>query len=125
MAGRRSADRVGPHHLVVLVINDVAVPDEETRAVEFRLDAGDLVGIGDDRVPATSPSPALLDVNGTLAVCGRLIRFSSERRSASSYWVSEGTAGAAIRAADIVCSSILDAFDLLLLDDRAVIATIR
>ena len=38
------------HHLVVLVLEDVAVPDEEPGVVEARLDAGDLVGVGDDRV---------------------------------------------------------------------------
>lgn len=36
----------------------------------------------------------------------------------------EGAAGAAIRAADIVCSSILAALDLLL-DDRVLVATLR
>ncbi len=36
----------------------------------------------------------------------------------------EGTSAAAIAAADIVCGSILDAFELLL-DERALIATLR
>jgi len=36
----------------------------------------------------------------------------------------EGAAASAIRAADIVCLSILDALDLLL-DDRALVATLR
>ena len=36
----------------------------------------------------------------------------------------EGAAGAAIRAADVVCASIVDAFDLLL-DERALVATLR
>jgi P-type E1-E2 ATPase len=36
----------------------------------------------------------------------------------------EGAAGAAVRAADIVCASILDALDLLL-DERALVATLR
>jgi len=36
----------------------------------------------------------------------------------------EGAAGAAIRAADVVCGSILDALDLLL-DERALVATLR
>jgi P-type E1-E2 ATPase len=36
----------------------------------------------------------------------------------------EGAAGAAVRAADVVCGSILDALDLLL-DERALIATLR
>jgi soluble P-type ATPase len=37
---------------------------------------------------------------------------------------SEGAAGAAVRAADVVCGSILDALDLLL-DERALVATLR
>lgn len=37
---------------------------------------------------------------------------------------SEGAAGAAVRAADVVCSSILDALDLLL-DESALRATLR
>jgi soluble P-type ATPase len=36
----------------------------------------------------------------------------------------EGAAGVAVRAADIVCGSILDALDLLL-DERALVATLR
>ena len=36
----------------------------------------------------------------------------------------EGAAAAALRAADVACSSILDALDLLL-DERALIATLR
>jgi soluble P-type ATPase len=36
----------------------------------------------------------------------------------------EGAAGAAVRAADVVCSSITDALDLLL-DERALVATLR
>ena len=36
----------------------------------------------------------------------------------------EGAAGAALRAADVVCGSITDAFDLLL-DERALVATLR
>jgi soluble P-type ATPase len=36
----------------------------------------------------------------------------------------EGAAGAAVRAADVVCRSITDAFDLLL-DERALVATLR
>lgn len=36
----------------------------------------------------------------------------------------EGAAGSAIRAADVVCTSILDALDLLL-DERALVATLR
>jgi soluble P-type ATPase len=36
----------------------------------------------------------------------------------------EGAAGAALRAADVVCGSVLDALDLLL-DGRALVATLR
>ena len=36
----------------------------------------------------------------------------------------EGAAGAAVRVADVVCSSIVDALDLLL-DERALVATLR
>ena len=36
----------------------------------------------------------------------------------------EGAAGAALRAADLVCASVLDALDLLL-DERALVATLR
>ncbi|MFO7572527.1 MAG: hypothetical protein R6W48_08015 [Gaiellaceae bacterium] len=36
----------------------------------------------------------------------------------------EGVAGAAVRSADVVCTSILDALDLLL-DERALVATLR
>ena len=43
-------DVVRPHHLVVLVLDDVAVPDIQASDVEPGLDAGDLVRIGDDRV---------------------------------------------------------------------------
>ena len=42
--------RIRPHHLVVLVLDDVAVPDELAGLVELGADAGDLAGIGDDRV---------------------------------------------------------------------------
>ena len=43
-------DPVRPHHLVVLVLDDVAVPDELARRVELRPDAGHLARIGDDGV---------------------------------------------------------------------------
>jgi soluble P-type ATPase len=36
----------------------------------------------------------------------------------------EGAAAAAVRAADVICGSILDAFDLLL-DEKALVATLR
>ena len=42
-----------PHHLVVLVLDDVAVPYVQTRDVEHRLYAGDLARIGDYRVFVT------------------------------------------------------------------------
>src|SRR4029450_457289 len=45
-------DAVGPHHLVVFVLDDVAVPDEQAGAVEGCLHAGDLAGVGDDGVLA-------------------------------------------------------------------------
>ena len=67
LAGLLRADAERPHHLVVLVLDDVAVPDDTGRALaNVRLDAGDLPGIGDDRVlepglprlrrPVTTPS---------------------------------------------------------------------
>src|SRR5690242_15753976 len=36
------------HHLVILVLEDVAVPDEATRGAELRLDARDFARVGDD-----------------------------------------------------------------------------
>src|SRR6266542_2938350 len=45
-----SADRVWPHHLVVLVLDDVAMPHVASREVEQGLDPGDLVRVGDDHV---------------------------------------------------------------------------
>ena len=33
------SDGVGPHHLVVLMLDDMAVPDEAAGHVELRLDA--------------------------------------------------------------------------------------
>ena len=43
---------MGTGHLVVLVLDDVAAPDEEAGPVVGRLDAGDLAGVGDDGVLA-------------------------------------------------------------------------
>ena len=43
-------DAVWPHHFVVLVLYDVAVPDELARRVELRPDACDLTRIRDDGV---------------------------------------------------------------------------
>jgi hypothetical protein len=40
----------GPHHLVVLVFDNVAVPDIEARDVEAGLYRSDLTRVGDDRV---------------------------------------------------------------------------
>ena len=40
-------DPVRPHHLVVLVLHDVAVPDELARRVELRPDTRDLPRVGD------------------------------------------------------------------------------
>src|SRR5262249_7812570 len=48
-----SADADRPHHLVVLVLEDVAVPDVLARQVELRLNASHLVRIGDDGILAT------------------------------------------------------------------------
>ena len=51
------ADTVRPHHFVVLVLDNVAVPDELARRIELGAHAGDLAGVGDDRVfPAIFPS---------------------------------------------------------------------
>src|SRR5262249_29586165 len=44
LAGLNRPDLVWPHHLVVLVLDDVAVPDEPARRLEFRPDADDLAG---------------------------------------------------------------------------------
>jgi hypothetical protein len=46
----RLADAVGPHHLIVLVVDDVAMPGVQTCDVESRFDAGDLTRIRDDSV---------------------------------------------------------------------------
>src|SRR3954454_5085657 len=40
------SDPVGPHHLVVLVLDDVAVPDELAGSAELRPNPGHLAGIG-------------------------------------------------------------------------------
>lgn len=52
------ADAEWPHHLVVLMLEDVAVEDEQAGTVEQRLDPGDLVRVGDHGVLATG-LPAL------------------------------------------------------------------
>ena len=49
-SGPSRADGEGSHHLVVLVFEDVAVPDVEAGQVEVGPDARDLAGIGDDGV---------------------------------------------------------------------------
>src|SRR6266545_7663048 len=49
-AAKPLADAVRPHHLVVLVLDDVAVPHVEPGEVEPRLDPSDLLRIGDHRV---------------------------------------------------------------------------
>src|SRR5215218_441144 len=64
-AGVLGPDAVGPHHLVVLVFEDVAVPDEQSGAVEQRLHARDLVWVGDDGVLATG-LPALRWARGSV-----------------------------------------------------------
>jgi hypothetical protein len=64
---RNWADAVGPHHLAVLMLDDVAVPDIEARQIELRLHAGDLARVGDDRVfkPRSEGSgPRALPLNG-------------------------------------------------------------
>ena len=43
-------DAVGAHHLVVLVFEDVAVPDEAARKIELGLDARDLARVRDHRI---------------------------------------------------------------------------
>src|ERR687898_565322 len=50
LAGLGRADAVRPHHLVVLVFDDVAVPHELARSVEPDAYPGDLPGICDDGV---------------------------------------------------------------------------
>src|SRR5262249_13479149 len=45
-----SGDYEWTHHLVILVLEDVAVPDEATRGAELRLDTRDLTRVGDDCV---------------------------------------------------------------------------
>src|SRR5262252_7461988 len=47
---RLSGDYEWTHHLVVLVLEDVAVPDEAACGAELRLDACNLTGVGDDRI---------------------------------------------------------------------------
>src|SRR6266545_3085756 len=44
------SDAVWPHHLVVFVLDDVAVPHELARTGEMRLEPCDLPWVGDDRV---------------------------------------------------------------------------
>jgi hypothetical protein len=53
LTGLYGTDAVWPHHLVVFVLYDVAVPDELARRVELRPHACDLAGIGDDGVLET------------------------------------------------------------------------
>src|SRR5512132_4183722 len=68
---RSGSDPVRAHHLVVLVLDDVAVPDEQPGAVVGRLDAGDLAGVGDDGVLASGLprlGPANLAALDALAV---------------------------------------------------------
>src|SRR5215217_7020251 len=50
LTGLLRADAVRAHHLVVLVLDDVAVPDELAGRVELGPDAGDLTWVGDDGV---------------------------------------------------------------------------
>jgi hypothetical protein len=48
--GGDGADVVGAHHFIVFMLDDVAVPDKETRYVKAGADARDLARIGDDRI---------------------------------------------------------------------------
>src|SRR5207237_10704944 len=48
--GLYRTNRIGPHHLVVFVLEDVAMPDELSRMIERRLHSGDFIGIGHYRV---------------------------------------------------------------------------
>src|SRR5262249_8353992 len=50
ITGSRSLGRddVRPHHLVVLVLDDVAVPDVQSRYVERGPDGRDVSGVGED-----------------------------------------------------------------------------
>src|SRR5512135_3542036 len=50
----RRSDAVRPHHFVVLVLDDVAVPDELAGRRERRFDAGDLARQRDDGVLAAA-----------------------------------------------------------------------
>src|SRR5512145_797116 len=47
-------DAIRPHHLVVLVLDDVAMPDELTRRVELRPHACDLARISDNGILETA-----------------------------------------------------------------------
>ena len=51
-------DPIRPHHLVVLVLDDVAMPNEQAGTVEERLHACDFAGVGDHGVLAAA-LPAL------------------------------------------------------------------
>src|SRR6186713_2602723 len=61
LAGLHRTDPVRPHHLVVLVLDDVAVPDELALVVELQPEPGDLIRVANDRVleaalPGLGPS---------------------------------------------------------------------
>src|SRR4029450_8449642 len=72
-------DPVRPHHLVVLVLDDVAVPDELPWVGEVEAESGDLAWIGDDRVlEAALPGlgwPRIADEPGRRHRLPTLIRF--------------------------------------------------
>ena len=46
-------DAIGPHHLVVLVLDDVTMPDELPGHIEFCPDACDLARVSDNRILQT------------------------------------------------------------------------
>src|SRR5918995_4038018 len=50
LSGLNWPDPVRPHHLVVLVLDDVAVPDELSSVPELHADPGYLARVGDHRV---------------------------------------------------------------------------
>src|SRR6188474_3587012 len=50
LAWLQGADAVRPHHFIVLVLDDVAMPDELAGRIELRPHASDLSGIGNHGV---------------------------------------------------------------------------
>ena len=54
LTGLNRTDSVWTHHFVVLVLYDVAVPDELARCVELQPHACDLARVGDDGILKTA-----------------------------------------------------------------------